>query len=66
MRRVTGFGEVMLVENEIWTGPVGTSGPSQRLIDAVACGEATEGGLAEAGWRFAGKADWVRLRPEAQ
>jgi hypothetical protein len=59
MRRVTGFGEVMLVENEIWVGPPGTDGPSQRLIDAIACGEATEGGLAEAGWRFVGIADWV-------
>lgn len=50
MRRVTDFGEVIFVDDTAWwtSGQYPVPG---RLLDAIRCGEATYGGLAELGWR---------------
>lgn len=62
MREVVDLGEIVLVHDEdyarrpaVWLSPAGGVIPSQRLIDALANGETTWGGLAEAGWRFLGR-----------
>lgn len=59
MREVVDLGEVILVhdadtEPDLWLGPPSTA-ESPRLVEAIARGEVTAGGLAEAGWRWIGK-----------
>jgi hypothetical protein len=68
MREVVDLGEVLLVheadtEPDLWLGPPGTT-ESPRLVEAIARGEVTAGGLAEAGWRWIGKISTER-RPSS-
>lgn len=66
------FGELPIVPNgdiakgDVWMGPAGT-GPSLRLIEAFGRGETTEGGMAEAGWRYVGTMaeDGITMLPPA-
>jgi hypothetical protein len=54
------FGEFEIVPNEaiepgdVWLGR-SAAGPSPRLLEAFTRGEVTEGGMAEAGWRYLGR-----------
>jgi hypothetical protein len=66
MREVVDLGEVLLVHNadtepDLWLGPPGTT-DSPRLVEAIARGEVTAGGLAEAGWHWIGKLSTKRTR----
>jgi hypothetical protein len=58
-RRVSDFGQVMLVDNEMWLGPPDTESVPRRLMEAAGRRETTIGGMAEAGWHFVGVAHWL-------
>lgn len=58
-RRVSDFGQVMLVDNEMWLGPPDTDSVPRRLMEAAARRQITAGGMAEAGWQFLGLAHWL-------
>jgi hypothetical protein len=57
VKEVVDLGEVLIVHDEkpkLWMSPAPGVDASPRLIEAFRRGEVTEGGLAEAGWRWIG------------
>jgi hypothetical protein len=57
LMRVSDFGEVIAISqpydapSRFWISPASGMTAPQRLLDALRNGEATLGGLAEAGWK---------------